>query len=123
MACLTEPDEKIRLATLYQAKILRKNLDSELKARDAHYHNYKFLSSWPKRLMPFSFLMVGNNSSPCDVETGRLKAFLISFNGSQSFDGRFDEDSSSCMFYSFETYWLFYRFHAWICKFKCSRRY
>ena len=35
MACLTEPDEKIRLATLYQAKILRKNLDSELKARDA----------------------------------------------------------------------------------------
>ena len=35
MACLTEPDEKIRLASLYQAKIFRKNLDSEYKARDA----------------------------------------------------------------------------------------
>ena len=35
MACLTEPDGKTRLATLYQAKIFRKNLDSELKARDA----------------------------------------------------------------------------------------
>ena len=35
IACLTEPDGKIRLATLYQAKILRKNLDSEIKARDA----------------------------------------------------------------------------------------
>ena len=35
MACLTEPDGKIRLAALYQAKILRKNLDSEIKARDA----------------------------------------------------------------------------------------
>ena len=37
MACLTEPDEKIRLAILHQAKILRKNLDSEIKARDAIY--------------------------------------------------------------------------------------
>ena len=35
MACLTEPDGQIRLATLYQAKVLRKNLASELKARDA----------------------------------------------------------------------------------------
>ena len=35
MACLTEADGKIRLATLYQAKVLRKNLVSELKARDA----------------------------------------------------------------------------------------
>ena len=35
MACLTKPDGKIRLATLYQAKVLRKNLDSELKVRDA----------------------------------------------------------------------------------------
>ena len=35
MACLTEPDGQIRLATLYQAKVLRKNLASELKVRDA----------------------------------------------------------------------------------------
>ena len=32
MACLTD---KMRLATFYQAKILRKKLDSEIKARDA----------------------------------------------------------------------------------------
>ena len=35
MACLTEPNGRTRLASLYQAKILRKNLDSELKAWDA----------------------------------------------------------------------------------------
>ena len=34
IACLTEPDGRVRLATLYQAKMLRKNLDSELKDWD-----------------------------------------------------------------------------------------
>ena len=47
MACLTEPDEKIRLATLYQAKILRKNLDSELKARDAQLWIFLLLAKTP----------------------------------------------------------------------------
>ena len=35
MSCLIDPDGNVRLATLYQAKMLRKNLDSEIKARDA----------------------------------------------------------------------------------------
>ena len=35
MVFLTEPDGKIRLAALYQAKLLRKILNSELKVRSA----------------------------------------------------------------------------------------
>ena len=51
MACLTEPDEKIRLATLYQAKILRKNLDSELKARDAQLWIFLLLAKTPYAIL------------------------------------------------------------------------
>ena len=51
MACLTEPDEKIRLATLYQAKILRKNLNSELKARNAQLWIFLLLAKTPYAIL------------------------------------------------------------------------
>ena len=38
IACLTESDGKVRLAILYQAKMYRETLASELKARDAKSH-------------------------------------------------------------------------------------
>ena len=147
MACLTEPDEKIRLALLYQAKILRKNLDSELKARDAQRRKDKiqwifpliFSSSVSTIFCHFITtsieIIISYNSQIKKVFTspllslgridllGGLLASLISFNAWESVDGRYDEDHSSCMFYSFETDWFVYRFHAWTRKRKCSRRY
>ena len=46
VACLIEPDGRIRLTTLYHAKVLRKNLNSEIQARDAQVNVFILLHKW-----------------------------------------------------------------------------
>ena len=43
MACLTKSDGQVRLAILYKAKIYRKTLGAELKARSAQNINLTLL--------------------------------------------------------------------------------
>ena len=84
----------------------RKTLVSELKARDAKISLRKILNI---------ARIVQHDTKPC-------KHSYTSCKVSHPLDGCYDENPPSSWFYSFETYWYFYRFYAWTGEFKCQGR-
>ena len=76
IACLTKPDGNVRLATLYHAKMLRKNLDSELKARDARILTF-FLSPMIVLIVVIHFLWYYEYSVSASMIRNRLMDVIM----------------------------------------------